>query len=286
MDTQKDQSREVAQGAMIPPSLEPEMVSMDEAAGIPMPVESRKQEGLSPLKEAVQRLRKDKRAAVSLSIVLFFVLIAIIGPPIYQRIGGSYFSEIDQKAYGPQDYHNYTHQELDRQNELPSGQYWLGTDQLGRDILARMMQGVLISIVVALLVEFVNVTLGILIGVLAGFYGGWIDQLLARFADLMFAFPGLLLIILISGIFGSSADTAFSKIPFLGADGNARLILVAMGLALTPGHSWHAMFAAKLSSLKSNSLLRLHEPLAPKIHVSSCAISFPTSLALLLSLQH
>lgn len=232
MDVQK--GRETAQGAMMPNSLEPDMVSMDEAIGIPMPEKSPEQkELLSPFQESMKRLRKDKRAIFGVCVILFFVLLAIVGPPIYQHIGGPYFSDIDQATYSPQVYHTYTHQELDRQNELPSGQYWLGTDQLGRDIFARLMQGILISIVVAVLVEVINVILGIMIGVLAGFYGGWIDQLLARFADLMFAFPGLLLVILISGIFGNSADTAFSKIPFLGADGNARLILVAMALAFT-----------------------------------------------------
>src|SRR5438034_1494314 len=95
------------------------------------------------------------------------------------------------------------------------------------------MQGMLISVVVAIVVEIVNITLGIGIGVLAGFYGGWIDQLLARFTDIMFAFPGLLFAILITGIFGTAADTAFSNIPIIGANGNARLIIVSIALAMT-----------------------------------------------------
>ena len=73
---------------------------------------------------------------------------------------------------------------------------------IGRDILARLMQGMLISLTVALLVEIVDISLGIIVGVLAGYYGGWIDQLLARFTDIMFAFPGLLFAILLTGIFG------------------------------------------------------------------------------------
>jgi peptide/nickel transport system permease protein len=109
----------------------------------------------------------------------------------------------------------------------------LGTDAIGRDLFARLMQGMLVSIFVALSVEVVNVVLGISIGTLAGFFGGWIDQLLARFTDIMFAFPGLLFAILLTGIFGSQADTAFSSIPFIGANGNARLILVSLALAMT-----------------------------------------------------
>ena len=111
--------------------------------------------------------------------------------------------------------------------------YWLGTDAIGRDLLARLMQGLLVSILVAALVEIVNIGLGITVGVLAGFYGGWIDYLLARFTDLMFAFPGLLFVIMIAGILGPWADTYFSKIPIIGPNGNARLLLVSMAIAFT-----------------------------------------------------
>jgi peptide/nickel transport system permease protein len=91
----------------------------------------------------------------------------------------------------------------------------------------------LISLSVAILVEILDVVLGVLIGVLAGYYGGWIDQLLARFTDIMFAFPGLLFAILLTGIFGGWADDNLSKIPVLGPNGNARLLLVSLALAFT-----------------------------------------------------
>ena len=186
----------------------------------------------TPLQDSVRRLRRDKRAMVSLVVIVLFILIPIFGPVIYQHIGGIYDSPFHGKI-GPNIYHSPFWQELDRQDELFSGQYWLGTDAIGRDLLARLMQGMLVSIMVALLVEIVDVTLGITIGVLAGFYGGWIDQLLARFTDIMFAFPGLLFAILLTGIFGTEADTAFANIPLIGANGNARLILVSLALAFT-----------------------------------------------------
>lgn len=186
----------------------------------------------TPLQESLRRLRRDKRAMVSLGMIILFILIPIFGPVIYQHIGATYNSPFFGKI-GPNLYHNPFHQELDRQDELFSGQYWLGTDSIGRDLLARLMQGMLVSITVALLVEVVDVVLGVTVGVLAGFYGGWIDQVLARFTDIMFAFPGLLFAILLTGIFGTEADTAFANIPLIGANGNARLILVSMALAFT-----------------------------------------------------
>src|SRR5437763_3344725 len=153
----------------------------------------------TPLQESMRRLRRDKRAMASVGVIIFFVLLALFGPFIYQHIGGIYNSPISGPI-GPQVYHTFYHQELTRQDELPSTQYWLGTDQLGRDILARLMQGILISITVALLVEVVDVGAGITIGVLAGFNGGAIDQVLGRFTDIIFAFPGMQFIFLVDGL--------------------------------------------------------------------------------------
>lgn len=233
MGMYEDQRQKLTAGAMIPGSSEPEMLGMDNATGMPLPPGDKGQKPASPFQDSLRRLRRDKRAMVSLGIILFFVLLAIIGPPLYQHIGGPYTSNVNGAVYGPQDYHNYYHEELDRQHELPSAQYWLGTDDLGRDILARLMQGILVSLAVALVVEIIDIVFGITIGVLAGYYGGWIDQLLARFTDLMFAFPGLLFVILLTGIFGTSADDAFGHIPVIGANGNARLLLVSLALAIT-----------------------------------------------------
>ncbi len=192
---------------------------------------------LSPLQISLQYLWHDKRALISGGILSFLVIIAIIGPPIYQHIGGIYPSDLSG-SIGPGLYHQYYHEELSRQDELPSAQYWLGTDSVGRDILARLMQGLLISLTVAVVVEIVDVGLGLLVGVLAGYYGGWIDQLLARFTDLMFAFPSLLFVMLLVGVFGPSAATFFNKVPLFGDPGNARLLVVSVALAFT---SWPMM---------------------------------------------
>ena len=184
----------------------------------------------TPLQDSFRRLWRDKRAMASIGVIVFFILLALIGPPIYQHVGSVYNSPINGKV-PPTKYHTYGWQELENQDQFISGQYWLGTDDLGRDLLARLMQGILISLSVALIVEIVDVGLGVLVGVLAGYYGGWIDQVLARLTDIVFAFPGLLFVILLTGIFGSEADVVFSKIPVIGPNGNARLLLVSIALA-------------------------------------------------------
>lgn len=192
---------------------------------------------LSPLQASLKRLLQDRRALISGGTLLLFIILAIIGPPIYQHIGNIYSSDLSGPI-GPNLYHQYYHEELSHQDELPSAQYWLGTDSVGRDILARLMQGLLISLTVAVVVEIVDVGLGLLVGILAGYYGGWIDQLLARFTDLMFAFPSLLFVMLLVGVFGSSAATLFNNVPLFGDPGNARLLIVSIALAFT---SWPMM---------------------------------------------
>jgi oligopeptide transport system permease protein len=186
----------------------------------------------SPMRQALALLRRDWRTKFSVGVLGLFVLLALIGPSIYQHIGGPYTSAISGQVYGPAVYHSYDHEELDRQNELPSSQYWLGTDEIGRDILARLLQGMLVSLILAVSVEVVDVVLGIIVGILAGYYGGWIDQLLARFTDLIFAFPTTLFLILVAGIYGSFADSAFGKIPVIGPAGGGRLIIIFLALSL------------------------------------------------------
>ncbi|GCE27997.1 glutathione transport system permease protein GsiD [Dictyobacter alpinus] len=187
----------------------------------------------TPFQESLSRFRRDKRAMTSLIIIVLMIVIAVFGPFIYHHIGGPYKGDLSTKIIGPDLYHTFDHQELDRAHEGPSAQYWLGTDGIGRDILARLMQGMLISITLAVVVEVVDISLGITVGVLAGYYGGWIDQFLARLADLLFAFPGLLFIILVAGILGNWADDHLSVIPIVGPGGNARLLLISIVLALT-----------------------------------------------------
>ncbi|GHO91373.1 hypothetical protein KSF_014210 [Reticulibacter mediterranei] len=240
MDT-ADKNPEISSPEITPPAAAPSplqtsmVIESENALAAPGSLEEKQRQlekTPTPFQDSLRRLRRDKRAMASVVVILLFIILPIIGPPIYQHVGSIYNSPTSG-SIGPTVYHSPFHTELTRQDEGPSAQYWLGTDAIGRDLLARLLQGMLISLIVAVSVEIVNVVLGIGIGVLAGFFGGWIDQLLARFTDVMFAFPGLLFAILITGIFGTAADTAFSNIPLIGANGNARLIIVSLALAMT-----------------------------------------------------
>ncbi|OZA04954.1 MAG: ABC transporter permease [Methylophilaceae bacterium 17-44-8] len=84
----------------------------------------------------------------------------------------------------------------------PSWQYWFGSDDLGRDILARVLRGAEISFMVAIVVTIINMLIGVTIGLLAGFYGGKLDRLLMQITDVFLAFPGILLAIAFAAVLG------------------------------------------------------------------------------------
>jgi len=244
MNTQDNNPEIDTPGSMLPStgSVPPPPEFAVGAAAIPMADEVTAEAGgaktvvtekpTTPFGDSVKRLGRDVRAMASLGLILLFIIIAVLGPVMYQHIGSPYTSIVNGKVEASA-YHSFTFQELDDLYQGPSARHWFGTDGLGRDILARLMQGLLVSLLVALLVEIVDIVLGITFGVLAGFYGGWIDQVLARFTDVMFAFPGLLFVILLTGILGSQADVVFARIPIVGPNGNARLLLVSLALSFT-----------------------------------------------------
>jgi oligopeptide transport system permease protein len=181
---------------------------------------------MSPFRTALRRLRRDRRAMISLAIVAVIVVVSFIGPIIYSRIGPTILGGPTlQDHLGPQVYHEYTHQELTKLNQPPDSAYVLGTDQLGRDILARLMAGINVSIIVTFIVVTFDIVLGLIIGTLAGFYGGWIDTFLARFTDLMFAFPILLFAILAAATLGPAFIDRFGP--------SGRLVLVSLALGFT-----------------------------------------------------
>ncbi|AKU91060.1 ABC transporter permease [Vulgatibacter incomptus] len=82
----------------------------------------------------------------------------------------------------------------------PSAEHWLGTDALGRDVLARIVHGTRISLSVGVVAVGLYVLIGVLLGALAGFYGGWIDQLVSRLIEVKMVFPTFFLILTIMGI--------------------------------------------------------------------------------------
>jgi len=96
--------------------------------------------------------------------------------------------------------------------QTPSAEHWLGTDHFGRDILSMIMVGARNSIAVAVVAVGIGIAIGVPLGCWAAARGGWIDETLMRFNDLVFAFPALLSAIMITAIFGPGAGNAIIAI--------------------------------------------------------------------------
>ncbi len=93
----------------------------------------------------------------------------------------------------------------------PSSSYWFGTDQFGRDIFSRSMDGMRRSLSVSIVSVFLAGTVGVFLGVVGGFLGGWFDNLIVRFSDVIFAFPAILLALAIVNSLGNSwIDTSLA----------------------------------------------------------------------------
>jgi len=103
------------------------------------------------------------------------------------------------------------------------GVYLLGSDELGRSLLQRLVDGAAISLLVALLSVGISATLGTAIGILAGYRGGWVDRLISRLIEIFLAFPGLLLAIAMAGMLGPGIDNVVIALSLMGWVGYARL---------------------------------------------------------------
>jgi peptide/nickel transport system permease protein len=108
--------------------------------------------------------------------------------------------------------------------QAPSGAHLFGTDDFGRDVFSRVVWGSRLAVRLGALSVVVSLAGGIVLGLIAGYYGGWVDQLISRIFDLIFAFPSLLFAIAIVAILGPSLDNLIVGLGLFGWAGYGRLI--------------------------------------------------------------
>ena len=113
--------------------------------------------------------------------------------------------------------------DLDSILAKPGAHYWLGTDDLGRDILARVLKGVEVSVWVSAMVTLVTMTLGVTVGLLAGFLGGAVDKVLMQVTGIFLAFPGVLLAIAFAAVLGAGLGNLILALCLTGWVSYARL---------------------------------------------------------------
>lgn len=120
--------------------------------------------------------------------------------------------------------YRYDAQDASAVLQPPSAEHLLGTDELGRDVFSRLVYGARVSLTVVLQVEVLEVIIGVTLGLLAGYFRGRWDALIMRFTDMMFAFPDILLAILIVAILGPGLHNVFIALALTGWPGMARVV--------------------------------------------------------------
>lgn len=150
-----------------------------------------------------QRLVKNPIGLVGAIIVALTIIVAILAPII--------------APYDP------ANQDAERLLG-PSTDHLFGTDELGRDTFSRIVFGSRVSLEVGIIAVMVSLVLGGLLGILAGFFGGLVDSVVMRVVDILFAFPGLILAIVIAGLLGPSSRNAMIAIGVVYAPAFARVI--------------------------------------------------------------
>jgi peptide/nickel transport system permease protein len=158
----------------------------------------------NPWIEAWRRLIKSPIGIAGLIIIGILFLIAIFAPYI-----------------APHD--PYQQNILFRYQE-PSTKHWLGTDEMGRDILSRIIYGSRISLMVGLISISLALLMGVPLGLMAGYYGGYIDMIIMRFMDILLAFPAILLAIAIVAILGPNLQNAMIAIAIINIPRFSRVV--------------------------------------------------------------
>lgn len=148
-------------------------------------------------------LRRNKQLSLALLLLVFILLVAVFAKEI---------APFDPLAA-----------DMDRSLSEPDAVNKFGTDKLGRDLLSRVIFGARASLGSTLIMVAIIFVLGTFLGIVAGFFGGWIDQIIMRVADMMISFPGLVLAIAIAGVLGPNLTNAVIAITAVSWTKYARL---------------------------------------------------------------
>lgn len=174
-----------------------------------------------------QRTRRNRLAIFGLAFIIFLVLLAIVGPFFTPDPTMVNFEEKNLPPIGftvEQSVYNIETDEFITKKVSGTWKHPLGTDSKGRDMLAMLISGARVSLLVGLIATSIAIVLGTIIGVLSAYLGGWADNALMRFTDVMMTFPFFLLLVLIVFIFGPSLAIIVLAIGLTGWTGAARLI--------------------------------------------------------------
>ncbi|WP_323015459.1 ABC transporter permease [Devosia sp.] len=147
--------------------------------------------GRTLTQDAFYRLSRNKMAVLSIFVLALIIIIAFAGP-----------------AFVPWQYSQVDWSQIRKPPNFEAGHYF-GTDQNGRDMLARVLQGTQMSLIVAAVATLVSVFIGVIYGAVAGYFGGRVDAIMMRFVDIMYALPYILFVIILVVMFGRNPVLLF-----------------------------------------------------------------------------
>ncbi|MDQ6833667.1 MAG: ABC transporter permease [Chloroflexota bacterium] len=199
-----------------------------------------------------QRFRRHRIAMVG-TVILIILAISAIGAPLVAR-------------------NDPYHTTLSLIRKPPSSAHWLGGDSSGRDVFARLIYAGRVSLSVGLVAVSIYTLIGLLLGALAGYYGGWVDSVIMRFADIILAFPSLIIIITVVSILGPSIYNVMLVIGLLGWPPMARIL---RGLFLTLRERDFILASRTVGAPNSRIILKhlLPNALAPIIVAATFGIA-------------
>lgn len=175
---------------------------------------------VSPWRLAARRLKKNKMAMAGLFVLVFMLVFCFIGP--------LFSPHLTEKV------------SVINANKAPNATHWLGTDNIGRDILTRLMLAGRVSLTVGVAAMLVSVLIGGTLGAIAGYYRRWTDTIIMRFADIMYAIPNLPILILLGAVLSDLK---------VNTDQRIYIVMIVLGLV-----GW-----ASLSRLVRSQVLSLRE---------------------------
>jgi peptide/nickel transport system permease protein len=214
----------------------------------------------SPWRLSVDRLRRDRLALIAGGVIVFIVVLAVAAPLLSMLVG-----------HPPDMQYRDTGLTPDGLPKPPNGTFWLGTDDLGRDLMVRIAYGARISLMVSVVSTALTVLLGAIVGIAAGYYGGVVDTVLSWLIDLVLSFPFLLFVIALVSLTGPSLTLLVGVIALFGWSSVARVVR-GQTLSLRRREFVEAALSLGASDLRIMTLDILPNVLAPIIVYASLLI--------------
>ncbi|MFV0383461.1 ABC transporter permease [Paracoccus sp. (in: a-proteobacteria)] len=167
----------------------------------------------SSLELTMRRLARDRASLIALCVIVLVVLLAVFAPLVAQMTGHSPIRQFRDTGLTPMGI-----------PVGPNAEFWLGTDQLGRDVLVRLAYGARVSLLVGVLASLAASCIAVIVGTTAGYFGGWVDTLLSRLIDLVMSVPFLLCALALVSVMGPSLMLSVTVIVFFSWAAMARVI--------------------------------------------------------------